>query len=451
MKALVVGSAHLDILGRPSTVSSHKDREGSVTFEVGGTACNVAFGLRKIGADVRLLTAWGDDDISKLLAGKVRSAHVDLLADEVPGMPVAAFHGQLTVDGDLQSAVSAMPIGQYRFSSARIAEALEGIGYVIVDANLHPGAIADVAAAARAKSIPVFGLGVSEDKVERLLAGKGLFTAAFMNHAECERLMACLNAVDPTAVAEAFNASLFVTRGARGAVVYKSDGDLVRIPPPQLTDIKTLLGVGDAFSAGVIDAMVRDRLDFYEAAARAEHIVREIATREACNAYSVNALSQMVKGLYQVANTDSLTGLLKRHAFEEAFSSVAMAQHTLLFIDCDHFKRVNDTIGHDAGDAVLQRIASIIRESVRSSGDVVARWGGDEFVVLLTSSDTRSAHAVAERMRDAAQQADLQGVTLSIGLTPTVPGEPLTSAVGRADTAMYTAKHSGKNSVAVAG
>lgn len=450
MRALVVGSAHLDILGRPFASSPHKDREGSVTFEVGGTGCNVAFGLRRMGADVRLLTAWGDDDISKLLASKIRSAGVELMADEVPGMPVAAFHGRMTVDGDLDSAVSAMPIGQYRFQPSRIERALEDVAYVIVEANLHPDAIDAVTGAAHAKGVPVFGLGVSEDKVERLLAGRGRFSAAFMNHAECERLMTCLNAVDPSDAAGSLQASLFVTRGARGAVVYKPTGELIRIPPPELKDIKTLLGVGDAFSAGVIDAVVRHSLDFLAAASHAESIVREIATRESCNAYSVNALSQMVKGLYQVAHTDALTGLLKRNAFEEAYATVGTGQHTIMFIDCDHFKRVNDTVGHDAGDAVLVRIAGIIKDCVRSSGDVVARWGGDEFVVLLPTVEAKTAAAIAERMREAALQTDLHGVTLSIGMTPTRPGESLPQAVARADSAMYTVKRMGKNAISLA-
>lgn len=450
MKALVVGSAHLDILGRPYTASSHKDKEGSVTFEVGGTACNVAFGLRKMGSTVRLLTAWGDDDISKLLASKIRSADVELIADAVPGMPVAAFFGQMTVDGDLDAGISAMPIGQYRFMDSRIAEALDGVGFVVVDANLHPDTIRDVAAAARNRGIPVFGLGVSEDKVERLLAGRGLFSAAFMNHAESERLLTCLNVVDPHKAAMDMQAELFVTRGARGAVVYKQDGGLVRIPPVHLQDIKTLLGVGDAFSAGVIDGMVRHGYDFLRAAAHAEQIVREIAEHDACNAYSANALSQMVRGLYEVAHRDPLTGLLKRHAFQEAYDSISNQPHTLLFIDCDHFKKVNDTRGHEAGDQVLVRIASIIKDCVRSSGDVVARWGGDEFVVLLSLSDRIAAAGVAERMRLAAQQTDLFDVTLSIGLTDTQPGEPLALAIDRADRAMYSAKHTGKNAVALA-
>src|SRR6516164_6521634 len=106
MRALVAGSAHLDILGRPFVDSAHRDREGDILIEAGGTACNVAFNLRRLGLPVRLLTAWGPSAIAYLMARHIKSTGVELIADEVPGMRLAAFNGQLTAGGDLASAIS---------------------------------------------------------------------------------------------------------------------------------------------------------------------------------------------------------------------------------------------------------------------------------------------------------------------------------------------------------
>ena len=136
MKALVSGSAHLDILARPFSDSTHRDRIGRVSLEAGGTACNLAFNLRKLGQGVRLLTAWGSSPIERLMASHIQSTGVELMADEVEGMPLAAFAALLTVDGDMQSAVSATPVDGHRFSDKRIAEAIAGVDYVIVEANL---------------------------------------------------------------------------------------------------------------------------------------------------------------------------------------------------------------------------------------------------------------------------------------------------------------------------
>jgi diguanylate cyclase (GGDEF)-like protein len=156
-----------------------------------------------------------------------------------------------------------------------------------------------------------------------------------------------------------------------------------------------------------------------------------------------------------------LTGLPNRRVLE---SSLAEQQHTpvtpgcslsLLMIDVDHFKRVNDTFSHETGDLVLKRVAEVLRNSVRET-DTVSRYGGEEFVVMLRGAGESVAVAQAERLR-AAVANDTQiavPVTISLGVA-TARGETWQRDVAmlltEADKALYAAKHDGRNCVRRAG
>lgn len=450
MKVLVAGSAHLDILARPVNESDHKDRIGTVSLEAGGTACNIAFGFRRLERPVRLLTAWGTTPMERLMASHVESTGVELFADEVPGMPLAAFAAQLTASGDLECAVSATPVDTHHFTDARIAQAVSGVDCVIVDANLNSATLTGIARCARESGLPVFALAVSEDKVQRLSPALPMLDGVFMNAAECERLMAACGAADAAEIAETAGTTLFVTRGERGAVVYLRDGGRVRVRPPALDGAKNLLGLGDAFSVGVIDGLVSHGMTYADAATHAHGLVTEIAKSDSCNAFSMNSINRLVSALYEDARNDKLTGLMRRSAFEIEYGRFQGDGHnTLVLIDCDHFKKVNDTLGHAMGDAVLQDVANLIRSGVRSV-DLPCRWGGDEFVVLLPRTKLLDGQVVAERIRSSAELASLHGVTLSLGLAAVQPGEPMASVIERADAAMYEAKRAGRNTIALA-
>lgn len=169
--------------------------------------------------------------------------------------------------------------------------------------------------------------------------------------------------------------------------------------------------------------------------------------------------------LAEMSVTDALTGLANRRRFDEVLAREwRRTQRTasplaLLLIDADHFKRLNDRFGHTHGDQALRDIARIIADTVRGSGDLVARIGGEEFAVVLPDTDMRAAIATAERVRHhvasartpAGNGAGLE-VTVSIGVATVVPGTGQTQAdlVAAADRALYDAKEGGRNRVAVA-
>ncbi len=162
------------------------------------------------------------------------------------------------------------------------------------------------------------------------------------------------------------------------------------------------------------------------------------------------------------ARQDALTGLANRRAFDEALHrefSRAVRQANpfcLLLLDLDHFKRINDNWSHAVGDVVLQRVAECLRLLSRDA-DLVARWGGEEFAVLLPNTDLHAAHKLAERLRLAIQALDYSAlapelsVTASIGLAEQQDCQDSEQMLQRADTALYQAKQNGRNQTCIAG
>ncbi|HEY5950660.1 MAG TPA: GGDEF domain-containing protein [Kofleriaceae bacterium] len=159
---------------------------------------------------------------------------------------------------------------------------------------------------------------------------------------------------------------------------------------------------------------------------------------------------------------DGLTKLFnKKYFMERLDSELKFAQrHTtalsLLMLDLDHFKKINDTMGHLAGDTVLASIANVLLKAVRNE-DVVARFGGEEFAIILRAIEIDSAQLMAERLRKLVESTTiaLEGgkqmrATVSIGLAayPAIPCKTLQELVDAADKALYRAKHDGRNRVA---
>ena len=156
-----------------------------------------------------------------------------------------------------------------------------------------------------------------------------------------------------------------------------------------------------------------------------------------------------------MASTDSLTGLYNRRKFSELYLSSykAMTQRhnemSIIMLDIDFFKKVNDTYGHNAGDKVLIQISHVLLKTLRNI-DIVCRWGGEEFIILLPTADIKNATLLAEKLRGYIQdlEIDLVGkVSSSFGVSQIREGEEMNISIARADKALYLAKDSGRNCV----
>ncbi len=156
--------------------------------------------------------------------------------------------------------------------------------------------------------------------------------------------------------------------------------------------------------------------------------------------------------------TDSLTGIANRRIFLASLEgAISFAQRhrtplSLIMADLDDFKSVNDTFGHNAGDQVLQGFATVLMEDSRQE-DLIARWGGEEFILMLPGSSAKDASVVGERLRQRLKEISFldSGIrlTASFGVSGYEPGETSLNLIGRADQALYEAKRLGKNQVII--
>lgn len=217
-------------------------------------------------------------------------------------------------------------------------------------------------------------------------------------------------------------------------------------------DIHALGSVIDSLNADLVamrEAMRRTHADLVQARSQVEEAERRIQALER----ELEAASAMIR-------QDQLTGALNRRGMEEAFerelSRAARLSSPLAvaMLDVDHFKRLNDTLGHQAGDGALVHLAKVLRQLLRPT-DSIARYGGEEFLILLPNTEVAEAQKVMQRVqRELTRQFFLHEnqrvlITFSAGVVQLAPGEDRQAVIARADAAMYRAKAAGRNRVEV--
>jgi diguanylate cyclase (GGDEF)-like protein len=169
-------------------------------------------------------------------------------------------------------------------------------------------------------------------------------------------------------------------------------------------------------------------------------------------------LQELARDLRFQATTDPLTGLCNRLKFDQALANEVSRSAryqiplSLVFYDIDHFKQINDAHGHQTGDKVLIQVSKLVADNIRGT-DLLARWGGEEFIIMFPACDGRTACHAAEKLRLAIAQAVFEGVgavTCSFGVAQHVEGTNADTLVARADRALYRAKINGRNRVELA-
>lgn len=160
----------------------------------------------------------------------------------------------------------------------------------------------------------------------------------------------------------------------------------------------------------------------------------------------------------RLSQEDHLTGLLNRRRVAQLLEDEVRralrydTRFSVIMMDIDNFKAVNDRFGHQAGDAVLKKIADVIRKGVRAT-DLIGRWGGEEFVILSPETDVAGGVSLAEKMRTLLEATDFDeigGMTASFGVAAFSHNDDIEAIIGRADAGLYAAKYAGKNRVEVA-
>jgi diguanylate cyclase len=237
---------------------------------------------------------------------------------------------------------------------------------------------------------------------------------------------------------------------------------MVFVSPSRTLHVKMALGVALALFYAGIDYLGHHHAALTPISPAGMAAVRyfNIATSLALLAYLAHfylgAVLSAERRLQTLATTDALTDLAnRRRALDVAAQQLGRRRRdgtplSLILGDVDHFKSINDRFGHDVGDRVLVEVAQALRRATREY-DTVCRWGGEEFLVVLPETALSAALQVAERAREAVQQARVSHnghvlvATITLGVSTLRDGESLEDAIARADAAMYRGKVGGRN------
>ena len=207
----------------------------------------------------------------------------------------------------------------------------------------------------------------------------------------------------------------------------------------------------------ILNSMVNDTKAMIEQNAKLEEQLDK-------SSHVMEEMQRDLENVRREALTDGLTGLANRKAFDATIKRVeeemkqANTTFSLLMIDIDHFKTFNDNYGHQVGDQVLRLVARTLTDGVKGR-DIAARYGGEEFAVILPETGLQHAVLVGNALRKAVATKDvinradgqkLAKITMSVGVAEYLKDETLEELVERADAALYTAKHNGRNQVAAA-
>lgn len=451
---LVCGSVHINIIAKARKQISAIKKSGSVIFDIGGTANNIAIAAKKLGLPVRILTSLPKiSPYSDIISNHLSAHKIEQFIQHEKGLSDAAFCAHFDEDGHIASIISSNPIETVKFNRNIYESAMKDVDCCIIDSSLSTETIICLARYANLKNIPVFACVSSEETSERFVGIDVQFSGVFSNRAEMNKMAACLG-VDPTpeAISRNFECPAIITRGGEGAVLARPDsneGTHFMATDMGSSSDKDYMGAGDILAAHTVvhslygKRSLNDALSIAMNAAEEEAINRHIDLNE-----DGGRVGRAIQEINNAAALDHLTKLPNRATAVKKMQQLTNQESDFFvaLVDIDHFKRVNDTFGHDAGDEALVLVAEAMSLSMRE-GDFCARWGGEEFLCIIDRGicGKEDARLAMERTREAVSSIkwEFGQLTVSIGITSVFDG--FERAIKRADEAMYMSKKNGRN------
>lgn len=458
-RVFVAGSAHMDILAKVTGDSQAIDKIGQVSIEIGGAACNMAINMASLGLKPLLFTAMNETSpYTGIITSHLRAQNVDVRVVHNEGMLAAVFSAHIGPDGEMLSAVSAMPVEFANFPVEAVKESMQGCGCVILECNLSGFTLNLFSSVAQELGLPVFASCVSEEKSLRINGIEAPLAGVFMNRREAAYFgNNILGSASLELIAAHLDCPLVVSCDRDGVLVFEG-GVRSHVQAVAIEEKLHTLGAGDALMSSVVFQHFFNSLSLVQSVQKSVSFAVEVMGNSHCSTGEGRAIETALNSLDRLAAHDPMTGLSNRRSGNHYLMQIhAAAQsrgvpYSVLMVDIDFFKRVNDTFGHDAGDDAIKAVANVLTSAVRGA-DVACRWGGEEFLCILKNSDVETALRVAERIRSMVESVEIAvvgWVTVSVGVSTWGPDVLEFSAlVKAADEGLYAAKQGGRNRVGV--
>jgi diguanylate cyclase (GGDEF)-like protein len=428
MRVLCVGALEIHVDAYAS-VKGKRDAT-KVKIAIGGSGYAAASAANVNNCTARLWAPISPGVMAELIRDHLHGRNVEPWLALRPGLPLGA-RVSLRNEATLSSAHS-RSLPSSRADVRDVVRALEGQELLVIDASLSSSALSNFVEIARGNGIPVAIIAVGEPACDQARSvckpsDLVLLLCGEANGGEWN----CTRAVIGP------NEQYVVDAGGRSVVSTKN--------AVMSDEYMAMLHVACSIAIGRFSRQRTNTLTTSEWENVLSQAV-ESANTEA-EKLAPDFLATLLGEVSQRASMDPLTGVLNRGGLVAAMRVQRHKQYSIAIMDVDYFKAVNDTFGHAVGDEVLIEVAATLRRSVRP-GDLVARWGGEEFVVVLPGADVPGALVVADRMRAQVEKMVTRAglVTASFGVASAVGNtETLEAVVGRADIALYAAKKAGRN------
>lgn len=459
-KVLVAGAVHIDIFADIDDTqgnNSESDHKGTLQTGIGGTAYNIARSLKGYGMEVALASALKRNSLftrlilSRLVELGFSKEHLLLDKNFCEGGFVAYRY-----NGDTMTAVTASPLCDLEFDIPGVDDLLPSAALVFLDLNLSVPMVRSLCKLSATHSTPLYVSVVSEDKITKLLElGNEKIDAIFLNRLEANHL---LSFSGKTKLSDIRKDTIWVVTMEKNSIQIIADNAVHNYAPPLQGEAISFKGARDAFTTGFTSSLSMG--ECLEACVNhGFSYVMEASGKPQVNNGDMNLAEDADRFIY----TDILTKLHNRAFYEEEkrivwnmFQRDKVIPLSVLVLDVDNFKRINDTYGHQTGDDTLKMLGRVILENIRVS-DMAFRYGGEEVVVFFRNLLPEYTIEVADRIRIAFGSSSVTKdgqeikATLSGGLAPALLGDSCIDQVfRRADEALYAAKQSGKNKIMVA-
>lgn len=460
---VIIGPTYLDIVSR-SRLERGRAAQGEIEVSLGGVAYSVAFAAAYAGTPCRFLPIMRASPFVEIVQESLEEKGVEVTPIADDGLSLGGFCAHLGESGNLVTAVSARVTPATGIDPVLLDKCMQGATAVVADFAMGGVVLRHVLRRANAARVPVFLTGTYGEEKLSELSREDPPDAVFVTRNGLRRLTKDMGgqADETWEMAERLGTTLLVLDVAADHISVISASDVIHTP---LRELKVQTKQADLFPARFMLHLIAatQSVPYFDVAVT--RAVMSLAAEDGKGTAAptrIESIEDTVDRMYRAARTDALTGALNRHAIGKALRSrmlrgfASRGELALLLADIDHFKSINDTYGHPAGDAVIQWVSQRLRNLLRDC-DLVGRWGGEEFVGIIAAAGEREAMEVAERIRRDIEEASAHDarvprpITISIGLAHAEPGEDLReSLLARADQALYQAKRAGRNRVVMA-